>query len=126
MIRSSVDLPQPEGPINETNSPGSTSRSIPSNAVTPALNCFETPLSETALMRSCDVLRRPFENEALQDDDREVDRDAEECADDDRRPEIRRLGRVVLVEVHDRVAKPALKGRGRLSDDGADDARGRR
>ena len=28
MIRSSVDLPQPEGPISETNSPGWTSRSI--------------------------------------------------------------------------------------------------
>jgi hypothetical protein len=42
MIRSNVDLPQPEGPIKETNSPGSTSRSIPSSAVTPALKCFET------------------------------------------------------------------------------------
>ena len=33
MIRSSVDLPQPDGPISETNSPWAMSRSIPSSAV---------------------------------------------------------------------------------------------
>src|SRR5256886_5649557 len=34
MIRRRVDFPQPDGPISETNSPGSTSRSIPCSAVT--------------------------------------------------------------------------------------------
>ena len=48
MIRSSVDLPQPDGPIREMNSFGRTSRSIPSSAVTPVLNDFERPLIETA------------------------------------------------------------------------------
>ena len=33
-IRSSVDFPQPDGPIRETNSPASTSRSMPSSATT--------------------------------------------------------------------------------------------
>ena len=49
MIRSSVDLPQPEGPISETNSPGWTSRSIRSSASTsPRSKRFESPVTETA------------------------------------------------------------------------------
>jgi hypothetical protein len=35
MIRSSVDLPQPDGPISDTNSRSPISRSIPSIATTP-------------------------------------------------------------------------------------------
>jgi hypothetical protein len=47
-IRSSVDLPHPDGPINETNSPGRTSRSIDCSAVTPpAPNDFVTFCRET-------------------------------------------------------------------------------
>ena len=47
-IRSSVDLPQPEGPISDTNSPLATSRSIPCSAATaPAPNSFETPRTDT-------------------------------------------------------------------------------
>ena len=34
MSRSSVDLPQPDGPMSETNSPARTDRSTPSRAVT--------------------------------------------------------------------------------------------
>ena len=49
MIRSSVDLPQPDGPISETNSPGWTSRSMPSSASTsPRSKRFERFLTETA------------------------------------------------------------------------------
>ena len=49
MIRSSVDLPQPDGPIRETNSPGCTSRSIRSSASTsPRSKRFESPVTETA------------------------------------------------------------------------------
>ena len=36
MSRSSVDLPQPDGPMSETNSPASIERSIPVRAVTAA------------------------------------------------------------------------------------------
>ena len=32
MARRSVDLPQPDGPMSETNSPGAMSRSTPSSA----------------------------------------------------------------------------------------------
>ena len=43
-MRRSVDLPQPDGPIRETNSPFLTSRSIPWTAVTPPFaKTFETP-----------------------------------------------------------------------------------
>ena len=38
MIRSSVDFPQPDGPISDTNSRGATSRSMSSSAVTPVRN----------------------------------------------------------------------------------------
>ena len=37
MMRRSVDLPQPDGPISETNSPFSIVRSIPSSAIVLAL-----------------------------------------------------------------------------------------
>ena len=124
MIRSSVDLPQPDGPIRETNSPGSTSRSMPSSAVTPALNCFETPLSETRFHATCSGARF------------RISRSSRTTARKNMMPssaqativahEIRGLGRVVLVEVHDRVAEPALERRGSLADDRADHARGRR
>src|SRR5918994_2193342 len=51
MIRSSVDFPQPDGPIRETNSPSPISRSIPCTATTPPWpNSFETPESVTTLM----------------------------------------------------------------------------
>ena len=50
-MRSSVDLPQPEGPISETNSPAATVREIPvsaSTAVAPSPKRFSTPSSATA------------------------------------------------------------------------------
>src|SRR5215212_937881 len=51
--RSSVDLPQPDGPISETNSPGSMMRSMSTSASTrldlPALNTFESFDTTTAL-----------------------------------------------------------------------------
>jgi NitT/TauT family transport system ATP-binding protein len=44
-----IDLPQPEGPIRETNSPGWTSRSLASSASTfPRSKRFESPAIETA------------------------------------------------------------------------------
>ena len=43
-IRSSVLLPQPEGPITLTNSPGGTWSSTPASAVVPSGNRLVTPL----------------------------------------------------------------------------------
>src|SRR5215472_5092030 len=45
--RSAVDLPHPEGPSSETNSPGRTSRSSPSSAWVPLAKVFDTPRSAT-------------------------------------------------------------------------------
>src|SRR3984893_344690 len=45
--RSAVDLPQPDGPSNETSSPGRTSRSSPSSAWVPLAKVFVTPRSAT-------------------------------------------------------------------------------
>src|SRR5688572_5459324 len=47
MMRSAVDLPQPDGPSSERNSPSRTSRSKLSSATTPLPNTLPTPRSET-------------------------------------------------------------------------------
>src|SRR5450755_1962969 len=44
IMRSSVDLPQPEGPTKTTNSPFSTARSMPLIALSEP-KCFSTPRS---------------------------------------------------------------------------------
>ena len=72
-------------------------------------------LLRDALDRNCasrEVLRGALQDEPFQDHDCEEEDDAEQRADDDRRPQVRRLDRVVLVEVHDRVAETALERRG--------------
>ena len=73
MIRSSVDLPQPDGPISETNSPGWTSRSMPSSASTsPRSKRFERFVDGDCGgvgRRSCHVLRRPADEQPLRDRD---------------------------------------------------------
>ncbi len=51
MRRSRVDLPQPDGPMSETNSPAATVRSMSSSALTsPVLvaNLLPTPRTTTA------------------------------------------------------------------------------
>src|SRR5262245_38626192 len=47
MMRSAVDLPQPEGPSSDTNSPGETFRLRRSSATTPLAKLLPTPLSAT-------------------------------------------------------------------------------
>src|SRR5262249_8391134 len=47
MMRSAVDLPQPDGPSNDTNSPGRTLRSRRSRATTPFAKVLPTLLSAT-------------------------------------------------------------------------------
>ena len=49
MMRRSVDLPQPDGPISETNSPAWMSSVMSSSAVTPVRNDFERPSIETTM-----------------------------------------------------------------------------
>src|SRR4029077_14657565 len=59
-IRSSVDLPQPEGPIRDTNSPGWTSRSIAWRAlVSPPVdvNTLSTPRNRTAAIVTPELRR---------------------------------------------------------------------
>src|SRR5690348_2025262 len=46
-MRRAVDLPQPEGPSSETNSPDLTSRSNSESATVPFANVFCTPRRET-------------------------------------------------------------------------------
>src|SRR5205807_3605237 len=48
MTLSSVDLPQPDGPSRQTNSPGATSRSMFSKARMACVNCLRTPRMCTA------------------------------------------------------------------------------
>ena len=58
ITRSSVDFPQPDGPISETNSPASIARSISCSAVTlPFAKVFVSPLSATTVMRCCSGAR---------------------------------------------------------------------
>src|SRR5215475_8915013 len=47
MMRNAVDLPQPDGPSSETNSPSRTSRCRRSSATTPLVKVLPTPSSAT-------------------------------------------------------------------------------
>src|SRR5919204_3214389 len=76
-IRSSVDLPQPEGPISETNSPGSISRSMPVSATVPPSKRFETSWSETTAVILREVLRRAADDDPFRGDDDEEEGDPE-------------------------------------------------
>ena len=128
ITRSSVDLPQPDGPISETNSPGWRSRSMSWRAcVWPPSKVFVTCSIETAAgwsvcviglrsrwvgARSRDVAPgRARTTSALDDHDDAEEDDPEHGRDDVRRPERRRVERVVLVEVEDRAAEPVLDRR---------------
>src|SRR5438874_8336971 len=106
MIRSSVDFPQPDGPISETNSPVPMSRSMSWRAVTPVRNAFVTPWIETTLLAAAAVTRgspAPGAGRAARSPPRGRTTRAEQGADDVRRPEEGPLERVVLVEVDDRA-----------------------
>src|ERR671920_2401418 len=124
MIRSSVDLPQPDGPISEMNSRSSSSRPMPCSAVTSPKR-FVTSLIATTLM-SGDVLRCAAHDELLGDQHDQEERDPKRGRDHVRRPETGRLRRVVLAVVDDLAAEPVLDRRRQLADDRADDARSRR
>ncbi len=55
-MRSSVDLPQPEGPTTVTNSPGWTSKVVSSRAWVPSGNVIETPRNDNAAALPADVV----------------------------------------------------------------------
>ena len=79
MIRSSVDLPQPDGPISETNSPGSIVEvDVLERGDVALRERFVTLsiLTTAADGRSCDVLRRAPHDELLATDD---DEEEERC-----------------------------------------------
>ena len=143
MSRSRVDLPQPDGPMSETNSPWRMVRSTDSSAVTaasPVPNTLPTPVASTTGARG-DRRRRPGPPShsspstgryrprvssrsarlTMPDED-----EADERAHDDRRPQPLRPGRVVLVVVDDRAAETGGDARRLLPDDRADDRRGGR
>jgi hypothetical protein len=121
MIRSSVDLPQPDGPIRRrTRVPRS-----PLDALESHGSSVE-PLRQ-ALDRYDDhshVLRGAADDDLLCDHDHEEEGDPEQRGDQVRRPEVLGIERVVLVEVDDEAAEALLDRRWRLADDRADDARG--
>src|SRR6478672_8653288 len=144
MIRSSVDLPQPDGPISETNSPRAMSSEIPSSAVvtgwSPRANTLSTPARWTTgwsvmragllgrrLGRSGGLRRAAIaEDEPLGDDDQHEEHDAEQGRAADRRPELLRAGDVVLVEGDDEPAEALRDSARALADDRPDDPGRRR
>src|SRR5919109_216069 len=146
MTRSSVDFPQPDGPMSDTNSPRAMSRSMPDKAVvttTPSrANVFSTPDRRTTVVGApvdpASVMRSLARSSALhdrraaaQDDDLgEADHaeedDADQRRDEDRRPQLLGPGDVVLVEVDDRPAETVRDAARSLADDRPDDRRGRR
>src|SRR6188472_2113520 len=109
MIRSSVDLPQPEGPISETNSPSAISRSIPCSAVVWP-NSFVKPAILTTLIRGS-----PGRG-ARRASRRARSRGRTRC------PEPSRLRRVVLAEVDDLRAEAVRNRRREFADQCAHDA----
>src|SRR2546428_10952964 len=80
MIRNNVDLPQPDGPIRETNSRSSIVRSISCNAVV-SPNRFVI-LSIVTTLISGHVLRRTPDDDLLRDHDHDEERDPEPRCDD--------------------------------------------
>src|SRR5262245_38770483 len=89
MRRNRVDLPHPDGPISDTNSPGSTARSTSTNASTrfgrPSLNTFDTRLTSTAVTWSSLVrfLRSVPHQDDVDDDDHAVERESHEGGAED-------------------------------------------
>src|SRR3954468_18046110 len=105
MMRSSVDLPQPDGPTRTVNSPSSTYRSMPSSARTPSAYSLTMSVTRMSLMSSCllggggrllaDAGGQPADEEALAG---EVDEDHRENRDERPGEDQRLIGRVAALE----------------------------
>src|SRR4029079_12352890 len=143
MIRSSVDLPQPDGPISETNSPWAMSSEMPSSAVVagwaPRANTWSTLERRTtgwSVMRAGLLVRRlggsaglwpaaVAKDVPLDGDDQQEEENPEQGGAADRRPELLRAGDVVLVERDDQPAQAFGDPARPLADDRPDDPRRR-
>src|SRR6476619_1904471 len=98
MSRSSVDLPQPDGPMSETNSPCRMSRSMPRRAVSDcpsgSMNSLSSPATDTTLgvvigPISAGRRRRPVAQYAeLEQPYQAVEGDAEDGGDEDGSPQL--------------------------------------
>src|SRR5215213_9337473 len=97
MIRRSVDLPQPEGPINETNSPGWIARSMPSRATvrppevsktlsTPATLTTGLPLGSLTTTSRCQGRGPATEHDELRNPNHEEEAQPEQRRREDRGP----------------------------------------
>ena len=127
-MRSNVDFPQPDGPISDTNSPRSTSRSISCSAVTPPLpKTFVRLLIETTEPSAAHTRRSGARCTTTFSARRTTRKKPipSSGGEEIRRPQTRRLEDVVLVEVEDRAAETVGDRGGLLADDRPDDARRR-
>src|SRR5262245_35255063 len=114
MILSRVDLPQPEAPIRQTNSPFSISRLASRRASTfssPIRKVFETPLISRKVLAT--VLRAPAQDVVVQRDDQAVAGEAGD-ADDDHAGD-GEVGARQVAAVHDHRAE-AGRHAGHLAD----------
>src|SRR3546814_16522500 len=83
-MRSSVDLPQPDGPTSTTSSPSAISRSTPRIASNPPGYILRTPLSCTPAIGLLLRLDETFDEQALHSDHAE---DRRKHGQDGRRPD---------------------------------------
>ena len=144
MIRSSVDLPQPDGPMSETNSPAATDRSMPTSASTrPAAwprgaKTFETPAISTTGRRrrmpgqpgvtapcgaAVRAAARGGGRSASTPTTSRYTADPEDRRHDDGGPQVFGVQRVVLHAGDDLAGEAVLDERRQLPDDRADDRR---
>ncbi len=142
MTRSSVDLPQPDGPMSEMNSPApdlevdalergrdrgpagedlvdARDRGRPARPIGPG--------SATAVHRGHPSAApgRPRSATSSSRADHHEERDAQQRRDEDRRPQLLGTGDVLLVEVDDRATEAVGDPARALADDRPDDRRGR-
>src|SRR5215471_11208231 len=129
MMRSKVDLPHPDGPITETNSPRSISRSMSCRAMVccpEARKTLLTSWSDTTGTR-CAMLRFPtmpplLQHDMLAERDGQEKEATHERGDHDGGPQFGGAGNIILVEIEDGAAEPIAHARGQFADDSTDDA----
>src|SRR5262245_57235520 len=106
-MRSSVDFPQPEAPIRQTNCFCTILRSMRASASIspwPTGNRLVTPRSPTSVCVSRMVLRAPAED-AIADHDNNAVGDEPACANDDH-PRHHQVGARQRAAIHDDRTKP--------------------
>src|SRR6185369_10091140 len=115
----SVDLPHPERPTRETNSPGCTSKEVGSSACvtlaapTNVFSISRTRSSPPAMPLSSPA-RRPMEGTAVESAEEEIEAEAEHAEDDQVHENLRCLQKAR--ELEDAIDEP-LVGGDELGDD---------